>query len=67
MKIGEKKEIDGVLVHRKRDNRRELLKDGARGKAGTLANNPGRAKKDNIDLPKNVNQYSIFIIKRGQI
>jgi anti-sigma-K factor RskA len=43
-------------------NTAEILK-----KAGTLANNPARAKKDNMDLPENVNQYSIIIIKRGQI
>jgi hypothetical protein len=36
-------------------------------KAGTLANNPDRAKKDNMDLPKNINQYSIIIIKGDQI
>lgn len=39
----------------------EILK-----RAGTLANNPDRAKKDNIDLPESVNQYSIIIIKGGQ-
>lgn len=41
-------------------NLAEILK-----KAGTLASNPARAKKDNIDLPENVNQYSIIIIKGG--
>jgi anti-sigma-K factor RskA len=34
-------------------------------KAGILANNPGRAKKENMDLPENVNQYSFIIIKGG--
>jgi hypothetical protein len=43
-------------------NAEEILK-----KAVTLANNPGRAKKDNIDLPESVNQYSIIIIKGGRI
>jgi anti-sigma-K factor RskA len=36
-------------------------------KAGTLANNPDRGKKENLDLPENVNQYSIIIIKGDQI
>jgi anti-sigma-K factor RskA len=35
-------------------------------KAGTLASNPARAKKENMELPENVNQYSVIIIKRGQ-
>ena len=43
-------------------NAAEILK-----KAMTLASNPDRAKKDNIDLPENVNQYSIIIIKGDQI
>jgi hypothetical protein len=36
-------------------------------KAGTLANNPDRAKKDNMALPESLNQYSIIIIKGEQI
>jgi anti-sigma-K factor RskA len=43
-------------------NTAEILK-----KARTLAVNPDRAKKENMDLPGNVNQYSIIIIKGGQI
>jgi anti-sigma-K factor RskA len=43
-------------------NAAEILK-----KAASLANNPDRAKKDNIDLPENVNQYSIIIIKGDNI
>jgi anti-sigma-K factor RskA len=43
-------------------NAAEILK-----KAETLASNPDRAKKDNIDLPENVNQYSIIIIKGDRI
>jgi anti-sigma-K factor RskA len=42
-------------------NTAEILK-----KARILANNPDRAKKENMDLPENVNQYSIIIIKGGQ-
>ena len=36
-------------------------------KAGTLANNPDRAKKDNMDLHESLNQYSVIIIKGDQI
>jgi anti-sigma-K factor RskA len=43
-------------------NTEEILK-----KAMILANNPARAKKENMDLPENVNQYSIIIIKGDQI
>ena len=43
-------------------NAAEILK-----KAAILANNPDRVKKDNIDLPENVNQYSIIIIKGDNI
>jgi anti-sigma-K factor RskA len=42
-------------------NTAEILK-----KAGTLANNPDKAKEENMDLPENVNQFSIVIIKGGQ-
>jgi hypothetical protein len=51
MKIGEKKEIDVVLVHRKRDNRIELLKNTTpRGCIPTLGIHLGKRITPAIDI-----------------
>ena len=36
-------------------------------KAKNLATNPDRAKRDNMDLPENINQHSILILKGDRI